>query len=66
MASVTLVTSVSKNIAQPFNDPIIVPKGTNGSLLDIIKENGQIRFLLEFDDYDGCEWYDLNEVEDKF
>ena len=66
MPNIELVTSVSKNIALPFSDPIIVPKGTTGTLLDIIKEDGIIRFLLEFSEFDGHEWYDLNEVEDKF
>lgn len=66
MANIEIVTSVDKNVAPPFCDPRIVPKGTTGKILDIIKEDGTIRFLLEFEEFEDYEWYDLDEVEDKF
>lgn len=43
-----------------------IPAGTQGIVIDITIEGGKARFLLDFTQYDFCEWYDADEIEDKF
>lgn len=43
-----------------------IPAGTCGNVIDVIIEDGKARFLLDFPQYDFYEWYDADEIEDKF
>lgn len=61
---IILTTAIEKNIALPFQPENIISAGTEGRLLDIIIENGQVKFELEFET--GLEWYDVDEVEERF
>lgn len=60
MTNIKLITAVNKEV----DELNLIPKGTEGTLIDIIIENGEVRFLLEFDT--TIEWYDVNEVEERF
>lgn len=61
MTDITLKTAFKKQ-----TEGKIIPKGTTGTLIDIIIEEGRVMFLLEFDDLDIYEWYEVDEVEEKF
>lgn len=63
MTNIKLTTTVDKEVDK-FSNNIFIPKGTEGTLIDIIIEGGEVRFLLEFDT--TIEWYDVNEVEERF
>lgn len=43
-----------------------IPAGTQGDVIDITIEDRKARFLLDFPQYDFSEWYDADEIEDKF
>lgn len=43
----------------------IIPAGSKGELIDIIIENGEVRFLLNFGNL-VCDWVDLDELEEKY
>lgn len=60
MVEIKLTTAVDKEdeITGTF-----IPKGAEGTLLDVIIEEGKVLFLLEFDT--TIEWYDTNEVEER-
>ena len=60
MTNIKLTTAVNRIVGESN----LIPKGTTGTLIDIIIENGEVRFLLEFDS--TIEWYDVNEVEERF
>lgn len=61
---IILTTAIEKNIALPFQPDNIIPAGTEGRLLDVIIENGKVKFELEFES--GFEWYEVSEVEERF
>ena len=64
MTNIKLTTAVNKEVDELNLKSIFIPKGTEGTLIDIIIEDGEVRFLLEFDT--TIEWYDVNEVEERF
>lgn len=65
--AITLKTLVSRN--DDLRN-IHIPEGAEGTVIDIIIEDGgkTVNFLLEFDDGDGgeIEWFSSSEVEEKF
>ncbi len=63
--SITLTTACEKKVIINMSD-IIIPAGTAGDVIDIIIEDGEVQFLLEFVDLDTIEWYSVDEVEEKF
>lgn len=63
--NITLITACEKKVVINMSD-IIIPAGTAGDVIDIIIEDGEVQFLLEFADLDTIEWYSVDEVEEKF
>lgn len=61
---ITLTTAVDKTVTYNFQD-YLIPAGTTGTVLDIIIENRKVSFLIDFEDLDMYEWFDVNEVEEK-
>lgn len=61
-----LTTKIEQIIVNSDFSEIKIPAGTEGEVIDIIIENGEARFLLDFTEFGICEWYDALEVEDKF
>lgn len=61
-----LTTKIEQIIVNPDFSEIKIPSGTQGTVIDIIIENGEARFLLDFAELETSEWYDSSEVEDKF
>lgn len=63
--NIMLTTACEKKVVINMSD-IIIPSGTAGDVIDIIIEDGEVQFLLEFADLDTIEWYSVDEVEEKF
>lgn len=61
-----LMTKIEQIIVNPDFSEIKIPAGTEGEVIDIIIENGEARFLLDFAELGTYEWYDTSELEDKF
>ena len=61
-----LTTKIEQIIVNPDFSEIKIPAGTEGEVIDIIIENGEARFLLDFAEFGTYEWYDVSELEDKF
>ena len=49
-----------------FKVNITIPAGTKGDLIDVIIENGEVRFLLTFEEFDTMDWVELDELEEKY
>lgn len=49
-----------------FKEDITIPPGTKGELIDIIIDNGEVRFLLVFKEFDDMDWIELDELEEKY
>lgn len=49
-----------------YKENITIPAGTKGDLIDVIIENGEVRFLLTFEEFDEMDWVDLDELEEKY
>ena len=64
--NIMLTTACEKKVKNGDLSDTIIPAGTAGSVIDIIIENGEVQFLLEFGDLETIEWYSVNEVEEKF
>lgn len=64
MKDIILITAVDKNVGS-FQTECFIPKGAKGTVIDIIIEDGKASFLLDFDDYDCIEWYEIGEIEEK-
>lgn len=66
MTDIKLITAVDKEIM--LDETVIIPKGSEGTIINVMIESGEVSFLLEFDFIsDGIiEWYDVNEVEERF
>ena len=60
MKEIKLTTAIEK-VDEIANT--LIPKGAEGTLLDVIIEEGKVLFLLEFDT--TIEWYDTSELEER-
>lgn len=59
--------TLSKNhVICDYKENITIPVGTKGDLIDVIIENGDVRFLLSFEEFDEMDWVDPQELEDKY
>lgn len=61
-----LTTKIEKIIVNNDFSEVKISAGTEGEVIDIIIENGEARFLLDFAELETFEWFDSSEVEDKF
>lgn len=65
MTDIKIVTACNKEVVNPDFTNTIIPKGSIGTLIDVSIENGEVLFLLDFDEETGYEWYSIDEVEEK-
>lgn len=63
---IILTTACEKKVVINMSVITIIPKGTEGSVIDIIIEDGKVQFLLEFANLHTFEYYSVNEVEERF
>lgn len=54
------------HIIRDFREDITIPAGTKGDLIDVIIENGEVRFLLTFEEFNEMDWVELDELEEKY
>ena len=47
MTDIKLITAVDKEIM--LGETVIIPKGSEGTIINVMIESGEVSFLLEFD-----------------
>ena len=58
-----IIMLMTKAVNHPAKEEDIIPAGAVGQVIDIMVEDGEVKFLLDFADLENCEWYSASEIE---